>query len=73
MMNPGWHHQPGKELGSSITRSRFLDILDGLTAAVQLDFFKIDDYCRDFEHKMRRVGLIFIKLSSDNNFKKSTF
>ena len=32
----------GQKLGSSITKSRFLDILDRLTAAtaVQLDFFE---------------------------------
>ena len=52
----------------SITRSRFLDILDGLTAAVQLDVFKIDHYCRGFECKMRKVGLILIKLSSDEDY-----
>ena len=73
MMNPRWHHQPGKKLASSITRSRFLDILDGLTAAVQQDFLKIDHYCRSFELKMRRVGLILINLSSDKDFKKRTF
>ena len=59
--------------GCSIKRSRFLDILDGLTAAVQLfNFFKIDHYCRSFERKIRRVGLILIKLSSDKDFKKWT-
>ena len=44
MMNPRWHHQPGKKVASSITRSMFLDILDGLTAAVQLECLKIDHY-----------------------------
>ena len=33
----------GKKLGSSIMKSRFLDIFDGLTAeiAFQLDFFRL--------------------------------
>ena len=62
MMNPRWHHQPGKKVASSITRSTFLDILDGLTAAVQLEFLKIDHY-----------QLILITLSSNKDFKKWTF
>ena len=68
-----------KKLGSSITKSRFWTFLTVLTAenGVQLDFlsllYKIDHYCRGFERKMRRVGLILTKLSFDEDFKGWTF
>ena len=71
MMNPRLRRQPGNKLGSYIMKSRFLDILDGLTAAngIQRDFSKLDHYYGGFERKMRRVGLILIKLSFDKDFK----
>ena len=37
-------------------------------------FFKIDHYCGGFGFKMRKVGLILVKLSFDKDFKEwSTF
>ena len=36
-------------------------------------FLKIDHYCGRSERKMRREGLILIKLLSDKNFKQWTF
>ena len=45
-----WRRQPGKKLGSCITKSRFLGFFDGLTASnpVQLDFFENRPLLRRF-------------------------
>ena len=67
MMNPRWRRQPAKKLGSCITKSKFLDILNGLTAA------KLDHYCGGFERQTRRVGLILTKLSFDTDLRSRCY
>ena len=48
--DPRWRRQPGKKLGSCITKSRFLGFFDGLTASnpVPLDFFENRPLLRRF-------------------------
>ena len=60
MMNPRWRRQPGKKLGSSVTKSRFLDILDGLIAAnaIQLDFLKLGHFCVGFDRSRKFACII---------------
>ena len=72
MMSPRWRRQPGKKLGSSITKSRFLDVLT-LGNRLNWTFLKIDQHCGDFERKMGRVCVTLIKLSFDKDFKEWTF
>ena len=52
--------QQGKNIRNSITKNRFLDFFDRLTAAnhIELDIFenKLNHYCGGFEPEMRRVG-----------------
>ena len=66
--------QPGKNIRNCITNYRFLGFFDGVTVSnpVQLDFFKTDHYCGDFECKMRRADRILTKLSIAENFKEWT-
>ena len=68
MRNSRWHRQPGKLLKSSITKSRFLDILDGLKLPIPLDQTLRKRTVMRFGHNLRGICSIFTKISFVKNF-----